>query len=301
MLISDIFSQKDLVLSFEIFPPKKAAALENIDATLAQLCRLNPDFISVTCGAGGTDQNHAPIEDRTIDVGRRIKNDYGIEPLIHLTCLNYDKADIVTILEKLRAESLLNILALRGDAAEGIVPKNDFAHAKDLIAFVREQGGFTLGGACYPETHLEAADRVSDIRFLRQKVDEGASFLISQIFFENELFFDFVERCRIAGIDVPIEAGVMPVTNKAQIERIVSLCGATLPAKFRRILDRYADKPEALMDAGIAYAINQIVDLIASGVDGVHIYTMNKPQVAARICEGIENLIDRSPAQESFA
>lgn len=286
MKIKDVFKQKKPVLSFEIFPPKKAAALKNIDETLTPLCRLNPDFISVTFGAGGS-----AVDLKTIEIGRKIKNEYGIEPLIHLTCLNYDKNEILTILNKLREEKLFNILALRGDKNPEYLPKNDFKYAGDLVAFIKEQGDFEVSGACYPEKHLEAPSAVSDLHNLRRKVDAGASHLVSQLFFDNEVFYDFYEKTRIAGINVPIEAGIMPVTNKKQIERMISMCGATLPYKFRRILDRYEDKPEALFDAGMAYAINQIVELIAAGVDGIHIYTMNKPIIASRICDGIRNLI----------
>jgi methylenetetrahydrofolate reductase (NADPH) len=264
--ISEVFQQKQPVLSFEIFPPKKESALLGIDDVLQQLCQLRPDFISVTFGAGGS-----TVDNKTIEISRKIKQEYAVEPLIHLTCLNYDRADITAILAKLRQEGLFNILALRGDASPEVIPKNDFKYAQDLVAFIREQGGFSISGACYPETHPEARDAIADIRHLKEKVDAGASHLVSQLFFENETFFNFCEKARIAGIDVPIEAGIMPVTNKSQIERMVSLCGASLPPKFKRILERYENNPDALLDAGIAYAINQIIDLIAAGVDGVHI------------------------------
>ncbi|MDR0220058.1 MAG: methylenetetrahydrofolate reductase [NAD(P)H] [Lachnospiraceae bacterium] len=286
MKISEAFKNKKPILSFEIFPPKKEAALQSIDEVLAELCQLKPDFISVTFGAGGS-----AVDNKTLELGRKIKAGYGIEPLIHLTCLSYDKADIMAILAALGAEGLYNILALRGDKNPDITPKDDFRYASDLVAFIRAQGGFSLSGACYPEKHLEAVDAESDIAHLKIKVEAGVTHLVSQLFFDNEAFFAFVEKVRQAGIGVPIEAGIMPVTNKKQIERMVSLCGASLPPKFRRVLDRYEDKPEALFDAGMAYAINQIVDLIASGADGIHIYTMNKPEVARRICEGIKNLI----------
>ncbi|MCL2050430.1 MAG: methylenetetrahydrofolate reductase [NAD(P)H] [Lachnospiraceae bacterium] len=286
MNIADVFKRKSPVLSFEIFPPKKAAALYGIDETLAELCRLNPDFISVTFGAFGSQ-----VDNKTIELGRKIKNDFHIEPLIHLTCLNYNKEEILVILKKLKEEKLFNILALRGDESPDVTPKEEFKYASDLITFIKEQSDFSVCGACYPEKHLESPDAVTDILYLKQKTDAGASHLISQLFFDNQLFYDFYEKTRIAGINVPIQAGIMPVTNKKQIERMVSLCGATLPLKFKRIINRYEDKPEALFDAGMAYAINQIVELIAAGVDGIHIYTMNKPIIAKRICEGIKTLI----------
>jgi methylenetetrahydrofolate reductase (NADPH) len=291
VVISDVFKQKQPVLSFEIFPPKKESALQGIDEVLEHLCQLHPDFISVTFGAGGS-----TVDNKTIELGRTIKRDFGIEPLIHLTCLNYDRADIMAILAKMRKEGLFNVLALRGDASPEVVPKSDFKYASDLVTFIHQQGGFSISAACYPETHPEARDAIADIRHLKAKVDAGATHLVSQLFFENETFFAFREKARIAGIDVPIEAGIMPVTNKSQIERMVSLCGATLPPKFKRILERYEDDPVALLDAGIAYAINQIIDLIASGAEGIHIYTMNRPIIAERICEGIKNLwIEKKP------
>lgn len=297
MRISKVFEMKKPVLSFEIFPPKKAAALENIDATLAKLCELNPDFISVTFGAGGS-----TVDNRTVELAKKIKDSHGIEPLVHLTCLNYGRSEICSILAQMKAAGLYNILALRGDANPDMVPKDDFKYASDLVAFIKSQSdfsqsdfsqsdGFSVSGACYPEKHLEAPDAVSDIHNLKRKVEAGAEHLVSQLFFDNDVFYDFYEKTRIAGITVPIEAGIMPVTNKAQVERMVTMCGATLPIKFRKILDKYGDKPEALFDAGMAYAVNQIVDLIASGVDGIHVYTMNNAVVAGRICEGIKNLI----------
>lgn len=285
MKIPAVFADKKPVLSFEIFPPKKAAALNNIDATLAMLCELHPDFISVTFGAGGS-----MVDNRTVELARKIKDNYGVEPLVHLTCLHYGKEEICTILTRLKEAGLYNILALRGDVNPDLTLRHDFTYASELVSFIKTQGDFAVSGACYPETHGEAPDAISDIRNLKKKVDAGVEHLVSQLFFDNDIFFDFYEKTRIAGISVPIEAGIMPVTNKAQIERMVSLCGATLPLKFRRILDKYEDNKEALFDAGMAYAVNQIVDLIAAGVDGIHVYTMNNPVIARRICDGIRNL-----------
>ncbi|MDR2889206.1 MAG: methylenetetrahydrofolate reductase [NAD(P)H] [Lachnospiraceae bacterium] len=286
MRIPAVFADKKPVLSFEIFPPKKAAALENIDKTLALLCELTPDFISITFGAGGS-----TVDNQTVELAKKIKNEYGVEPLVHLTCLNYNREEIRVILDQLKKAGLSNILALRGDVNPDIAPQCDFSYASDLVRFIKEQGDFSVSGACYPEKHLEASDAVTDIHNLRKKVDAGVEHLVSQLFFDNDRFFTFYEKTRIAGINVPIEAGIMPVTNKAQIERMVSLCGATLPAKFERILERYENNREALFDAGMAYAINQIVDLIAGGADGIHVYTMNNPVIAKRICDGIKNLI----------
>lgn len=290
MKIPSIFEAKKRenkpVLSFEIFPPKKEAALKNIDETLELLCDLHPDFISVTFGAGGSTGNN-----KTVEIARKIKDNYGIEPLVHLTCLYYNKEEIGEILKQLEDAGIENVLALRGDVNPDFPIKHDFRYASELVSFVKSQGNYSISGGCYPETHLEAPDAVTDIRNLKKKVDAGAEHLISQLFFDNEIFYQFYEKTRIAGIDVPIDAGVMPVTNRAQVERMVNTCGASLPPKFARILQKYENNKEALMDAGIAYTINQIVDLIARDVDGVHIYTMNRPSVARRICDGIKNLV----------
>jgi methylenetetrahydrofolate reductase (NADPH) len=286
MIISNLFEKKKPVISFEIFPPKKEAELQNIDATLQTLATLHPDFISVTFGAGGSS-----ADNRTVKLAQKIKKDYGIEPLVHLTCINNSKEEIKEILGQMESAGLKNVLALRGDVNPNVPAKDDFKYASELVAFIKEQGDFHVSGACYPEVHLEAADEVSDLRNLRKKVDAGAEHLVSQLFFDNNKFYDFLSKVRIAGIDAPVEAGIMPVTNKAQIKRMVSICGASLPEKFERILERYGENKEALFDAGMVYAVNQIVELISSGVDGIHIFTMNNPVVAGRICEEIKNLI----------
>ncbi|MEG0962973.1 MAG: methylenetetrahydrofolate reductase, partial [Lachnospiraceae bacterium] len=235
---------------------------------------------------GGTSTNN-----RTIELAKKIKEEYGITPLVHLTCLNYSKDEMDLILEELKKNRIEHILALRGDKNPDIAPKSDFLYATDLVSYIKSKGEFSISGACYPEGHLESANTVEDILHLKEKVDAGAEHLISQLFFDNHLFYNFVERVRIAGIQVPVEAGIMPVINKAQIERMVSLCGASLPEKFRCILNKYENRREALFDAGMAYAVNQIVDLLAHDVEGIHIYTMNNPMVAKRICSEIEHLI----------
>lgn len=286
MIISNLFEKKKPVISFEIFPPKKEAELQNIDATLQTLATLHPDFISVTFGAGGSS-----ADNRTVKLAQKIKKDYGIEPLVHLTCISNSKEEIKEILGQMESAGLKNVLALRGDVNPNVPAKDDFRYASELVSFIKEQGDFHVSGACYPEVHLEAADEVSDLRNLRKKVDAGAEHLVSQLFFDNNKFYDFLSKVRIAGIDTPVEAGIMPVTNKAQIKRMVTMCGAALPEKFERILERYGENKEALFDAGMVYAVNQIVELISSGVDGIHIFTMNNPVVAGRICEEIKNLI----------
>lgn len=285
MNIRDKFSDNKSILSFEVFPPKKTSPIEKIYSTLDELKALNPAYISVTYGAGGT------VADNTCAIASKIKNELNIEPLAHITCVNSSKKQVEAVLKQFKESNIENVLALRGDIVPDLEPQTDFKHASDLAKFVSDLGGFHIAGACYPEVHPEADDEISDIINLKKKVDNGAEFLVSQLFFDNSCFYDFEKRCRLAGIDVPIEAGIMPVVNKSQIQRMVSLCGASLPAKFSRIMNRYENNPEALRDAGIAYAIDQCVDLIANGVKGIHLYTMNNPYVARKITEAIGNLL----------
>lgn len=286
MKISQIYETKKRTLSFEIFPPKKDSDLKNIDETLSVLCELKPDFISVTFGAGGSSNGN-----RTIEIAKKIKNEYGIEPVVHLTCLHYDKKEIDEFARVLDYEGIENILALRGDKSEGAQPKNDFKHSTDLISYMKNNHDFCFLGACYPECHPESSGNVDEMKHLKEKVDAGASILLSQLFFDNEIFFKFNENCKIAGIDIPVVPGIMPVINAAQIRRMVSLCGASFPERFRKIIDRYENNKEALFDAGLSYAVSQIIDLLVTDIEGIHLYTMNNPVVARRICEGIKNIV----------
>ena len=265
MRISELFGKGKCVFSFEVFPPKKNMPCDTIYSTLDSLKKLDPAFISVTYGAGGSDGNNI-----TGKIAAHIKNDLGIESAAHLTCVSNTKQDIDIILEGLKADGIENILALR---------------------YIKSKGDFHISAACYPECHVEAPDMITDIKYLKEKVDAGAEHLMSQLFFDNSHFYNFLEKARIAGIDVPIEAGIMPVVNKKQIERMVSMCGASLPVKFTRMMARYENNPEALRDAGIAYAIDQIVDLISSGADGIHLYTMNNPYVAEKISSAVSGLL----------
>lgn len=286
MRISDIYNKGKRSLSFEIFPPKKDSELENIDETLAVLCELNPDFISVTFGAGGSSNCN-----RTIELAKKIKYEYQVEPVVHLTCLCYSKLEIDEFSEVLKKEGIQNILALRGDRNPNVEEKEDFKHASDLIKYLREKKSFCIAGACYPECHPESENRVSEMKYLREKVDSGAEVLLSQLFFDNDYFFRFVEDCRIAGIEIPLIPGIMPVINAAQIKRMVTMCGASFPKRFQKIIHRYENNREALFDAGMSYALSQIIDLLASDIEGIHLYTMNNPAVARKICEGIRNVI----------
>ncbi|MEI3320801.1 MAG: methylenetetrahydrofolate reductase [NAD(P)H] [Eubacterium sp.] len=287
MNIADLFKKKT-VFSFEVFPPKKESGVETIYKTLEELKQLNPDFISVTYGAGGVGVANAT----TVDLCSKIKNEYGIETIAHLTCLYNTKEDIDRILEELKEKGIDNILALRGDVNPNFELKHDFRYASELTEYIMSKNmGFNVSGGCYPEVHQEAESMIADVKNLKKKIDAGADHLISQLFFDNNAFYDFIEKVRIAGIDVPIEAGIMPVTNKKQIERMVSMCGASIPAKLSKVLQRFGDNPEAMRDAGISYAIDQIIDLVANGVEGIHIYTMNDPYIAGKITKSVESII----------
>lgn len=285
MKTSELFKTKR-VLSFETFPPKRTASVNTIYDTIDELKDLNPDFISVTYGAGGSESNKD-----TLKIASAVKNTYGIESVAHLPCINLTKREVIKMLQEFRSAGIENILALRGDINPNFDPKNDFKYASELISFIKENGDFNVIGACYPEGHIECPTIVEDIRNLKSKVDAGANQLITQLFFDNNHFYSFRERAAIAGINVPIEAGIMPVVNKKQIERMVTLCGVNLPKKFLSIMNRYENNPTALRDAGIAYAIDQIVDLITQGVDGIHLYTMNDPYIAHKIYEAINILL----------
>lgn len=289
MKISSLFGQGKTVFSFEIFPPKKTSGIETIYNTLEELKDLKPAFISVTYGAGGTmtEAGHS----KTCEIASIIKNKYNVTPVAHLTCVNSTKEQVEAELNALKKNGIENILALRGDINPDVPPCNDFKYASDLVQFIKARGDFHISGACYPEGHAEAENKVQDILNLKRKVDAGVTHLMSQLFFDNQYFYDFVEKARLAGVDVPIEAGIMPVTNKSQIERMVTMCGASLPQKFVKTMQRFENNPEALRDAGIAYAIDQIVDLISNGVQGIHLYTMNNPYIARKISEAIGNLL----------
>ncbi|MBQ6889183.1 MAG: methylenetetrahydrofolate reductase [Lachnospiraceae bacterium] len=285
MKISEIYEHKKS-LSFEIFPPKKDSELKNIDATLEVLCELKPDFISVTFGAGGSSNCN-----RTIELAKKIKFNYHVEPVVHLTCLSYNKAEIDEFSRVLKSEGIQNVLALRGDRNPDIPEKDDFKHASDLITYLKQNEDFCIAGACYPECHPESENRILEMKHLRTKVNAGAEVLLSQLFFDNDYFFRFVEDCRISGIEVPVIPGIMPVINAAQIKRMVTMCGASFPVRFQKIINKYENNKEALFDAGMSYALSQIIDLLANDIDGIHLYTMNNPTVAKRICEGIKNII----------
>ena len=254
--------------------------------TIEKLSELKPDYISVTYGAGGSTLNN-----RTSLLSSRIKNNYGIESLAHLTCIGAKRGSIDKILDELKENNVDNILALRGDIPQGGFVSGDFINSQDLISHINTKGNFGIGAACYPEGHIETKVKDLDIDILKFKEEAGADYFISQLFFDNNLFYNFLNKVKKKDIKSPIQAGIMPVINKRQIERIVSMCGATLPRKFIRILNKYQHDSIALRDAGIAYATEQIVDLITYGVEGIHLYTMNNTTIANNITENISSLI----------
>lgn len=278
--------ERKTVFSLEIFPPRPDSDIRVIYDTLEKLKGIHPDFISVTFGAGGGKNGS-----RTISIASEIKHRCGVESVAHLPCIGLTRESAEEILDTLEENGIENILALRGDIPEGGCAAGDFVHASDLITFIKERYDFNILAACYPEIHPESRNAAEDLYWLRHKVECGADHLITQLFLDNSHFFDFAENIQLAGINVPVEAGIMPVTNKRQIERMVKLCGVELPKKFRRMLDRYGDDPVAMRDAGIAYAADQIADLIAGGVDGIHLYTMNDPYVAGKIYGAVQSLI----------
>ena len=287
MNIQRLFESKKVVYSLEVFPPKKTTSIDTIYNTLYGLRGLRPDFISVTYGAGGSEAQ----KNKTCEIASLIKSEYQIEPVSHLTCVGSTKQDIMEFLDRLKAEGVQNILALRGD----ITPGNDvidFEHASDLAAFIKNyDDSFNISGACYPEGHCDSANMDQDIENLKKKVDAGVTHLVSQLFFDNNHFYEFMDKVEKVGIHVPIEAGIMPVINKAQIERTVSMCGASFPVKFSKLLNKYAQDLIALKDAGIAFATEQIIDLINNDVRGIHLYTMNNVETATRITNSIANIL----------
>ncbi len=288
MSIADILNNKKVSLSFEVFPPKKKEALESIKETALSLTKLNPDFISVTFGAGGTTQGY------TAEIAEAIENN-GTTSLAHLTCVRSTLEDLEATIADLKKRNIKNVLALRGDlpkdAAEGenVFPSG-YTHASDLVTLLKKEG-LCVGGACYPEGHPESASREADIDSLKYKVDAGVDFLTTQMFFDNDMLYSFLYRLQSAGIHVPVLAGIMPITNANQVSRMVDLSNAYIPRKLLAICDRFRDSPQAMMQAGIAYATDQIIDLISNGVRGIHIYTMNKPEIAGAIIKNVDEII----------
>ena len=287
MKIRDILKTEKPVVSFEVFPPKiTTPAPESIIRAVEEIAALRPPFMSVTCGAGGSTIGF------TNTIAAHIQNDLKIPSVAHLTCVGTKREDIRTQLTELQSLGIENIFALRGDMPAGMTPAAlDFKHATDLVREIREIGDFCIGCAAYPEGHPESPSQKEDIRYLAEKVAAGCDFLTTQMFFDNNILYNFLYKVRDAGIRVPVIAGIMPVTNAKQIGRIVQLGGNMVPPRFLRIVDRFGDSPEAMKQAGIAFATEQIIDLLANGVNAVHVYSMNKPDVAATILRNLSEIL----------
>lgn len=284
MRITDILAQGKVTVSCELFPPKEFTGLSQVTKVVTEMAAFDPAFMSVTYGAGGNRQGH------TMEIAGAVKA-RGITPLFHLTCVNSRREQVQSVLNALKANGIENILALRGDIAKDATPPEDFLHADDLIRFIRQTGDFCVGAACYPEGHPESESKDKDLDSLKRKVDEGAGFLTSQMFFDNNIFYNFLYRALQKGVNVPVLAGIMPVVNAKQIKRITSLSGAALPPRFAAIVDRFQHSPAAMAQAGIAYATEQIIDLVANGVHNIHVYTMNRPAIAGAIFNNLSEII----------
>lgn len=286
MYINELFKHKKTVYSFEIFPPKPTSPVQTIYDTLEKLKHLRPDYISITYGTSDGADNG------TLSLARTVKENYGILPLAHLTAIHSSKQGVSGYLENMRKHSIKNILALRGDIREDLPVSKDFKYASDLAKYINQNGDFGISGACYPEGHFESKNIDQDIQNLKIKIDAGVSHLNSQLFFDNEDFYTFLNKARAAGINVPIQAGIMPLVKNSQIQRIVTLTGVKIPAPISRMHARFSHDPNALFDAGIAYATQQISDLISYGVNGIHLYIMNNADVAVKITNNIKSLLN---------
>ena len=287
MKIIDILKNKRVTLSFEVFPPKTADAVPTALAAAEAIAALHPDFMSVTYGAGGG------TSDFTVHIASAVKKTYGVEVMPHLTCLSSMKEKVTETLQDYKEAGFGTIMALRGDVPADGTRKNDFEHATDLMKQIKSfDSSMTLGGACYPEGHPESPSLAADIENIRSKVDAGAQFLSTQMFFDNSLFYSYLNRLHAAGIDVPVLAGIMPITNKRILTRSLAMSGTAVPARYIAMVDAYGDSPEAMKQAGIAYATEQILDLYANGVRNVHVFAMNKPDVAKAISENIRPVLD---------
>lgn len=286
MKLNELFSLSRPTLSFEVFPPKAQDTFDKMKFAIGEIASIKPDFMSVTYGAGGG------TSDFTVKIAEDIEKTHGVTALAHLTCISSTKERINSQLNQLKEAGIENILALRGDIPQGFDSKSGaFRYASKLIEEIKKQGDFCIGGACYPEGHLESESLDEDIRNIAKKVEAGCSFLTTQMFFDNEILYSYIDKLRKKGIFVPIVAGVMPITNAKQIMRACELSGTALPKPFIKIAEKYGDKPEAMTQAGIAYATQQIIDLYANGIKNVHVYSMNKPYVAKKIKENLSEII----------
>ncbi len=287
MKISTLFNNGHISFSFEVFPPKADTDFTRIQEATREIAALGPDFMSVTYGAGGGTSQH------TVRIAEDIQRTCGVPALAHLTCVSSTHDMVHDSLERMKQAGLENVLALRGDIPADGKTAGEYRYASELIREIRQAGDFCIGAACYPEGHVECGNLEKDMDHLKQKVECGCDFLTTQMFFDNSVLYSFLYRILARGIDVPVIAGVMPVTNSRQIARSCAMSGATLPARFRSMMDKFGDNPAAMKQAGIAYATEQIIDLVANGVRGIHVYTMNKPDVAAQITANLSAILGR--------
>ena len=292
MKLSDILNGGSPALSFEVFPPKTTSSFETVKTAIEEIAELHPSFMSVTYGAGGGTSQY------TLDIAKNIKAEHNVPTLAHLTCVSSTRETVGDMIGKIKAAGITNVMALRGDIPEDM--KNDdsaprvYRHAIDLVRELKESApDLCIGGACYPEIHPESANQTEDIRYLKEKVDAGCEFLTTQMFFDNNLFYNFMYKIREAGITVPIIPGIMPITNANQIERAIKLSGSFIPQRFKALVDKFGSDPDAMKQAGIAYATDQIIDLYANGIANVHVYSMNKPDVAQKIQSNLSSIIKK--------
>ena len=292
MKIKDLLKKDTLSLSFEVFPPKTNTAFESVKRATEEIAALKPSFMSVTYGAGGGTSEY------TLDIAKNIKSFYGVPTLAHLTCVSSSKAMVKEKIEAIKAAGIENVMALRGDVPKERIDEDrstwDYRYAIDLVRELRESGyDFSVGGACYPEVHPESENQKDDIKYLKEKVDAGCDFLTTQMFFDNNLLYNFLYKIREAGITVPVIPGVMPITRANQLERAIKLSGSFIPQRFKSLVDKFGGDPSAMQQAGIAYATDQIIDLFANGVKNVHVYSMNNPDVAKKIMENLSCILGK--------
>ncbi len=291
MKLTEIFARNKYSLSFEVFPPKTSDLYDSVEAATEEIARLSPAFMSVTYGAGGGTSKY------TLDIAKNLKEHLGVESLAHLTCVSSTRETVARRIAEIKAAGVENIMALRGDIPARLIDADrsewHYRHAVELVEEIKAVGDFCVGGACYPEVHPESKNQREDIRYLKEKVDAGCDFLTTQMFFDNNLLYNFLYKLREAGVKVPVVAGIMPITNAKQVERAIKLSGSFMPQRFKTIGEKFGQEPEAMKQAGIAYATDQIVDLFANGVTNVHVYSMNKPDVAAQIKANLSHIVGK--------
>lgn len=293
MKLINLLKQENLSLSFEVFPPKVDSSFDSVKAATEEIAKLKPAFMSVTYGAGGGTSKY------TLDIAKNIKDLYGVSTLAHLTCVSSTHETVRQKIEEIKAAGIENVMALRGDIPEDMdLSHKETWHYHNAIDLIRElkesDADFCVGGACYPEIHPESANQKEDIKFLKEKVDAGCEFLTTQMFFDNNLLYNFLYKIREAGITVPVVAGIMPITNANQVKRAIQLSGSHMPQRFKSLVDKFGSDPAAMKQAGIAYATDQIIDLFANNITNVHVYSMNKPDVAEKIQSNLSDILGKA-------